>query len=210
MTGDHGQHWPIDEDLSGLRERLQYHAVQAGMRGERLDDLLLVTNEAVINILEHGGGKGTLAIWQNETHLTVDVTDTLGLLTTRFVPSERPTGTVRGFGLWLMNQLCDEFAIDQTEQGSRVRLRMRLVPPAEGNGAGDPADSARSPLTSGATDSGRSTPISGATDSGRFTSTPSTMDHVRTGPISSAADPSRGVSDPARDDPGQDELQVSL
>ncbi|MER6824867.1 ATP-binding protein [Streptosporangium sp. NPDC000563] len=198
MTGDHGQHWPIDEDLSGLRERLQYHAVQAGMRGERLDDLLLVTNEAVINILEHGGGKGTLAIWQNETHLTVDVTDTLGLLTTRFVPSERPTGTVRGFGLWLMNQLCDEFAIDQTEQGSRVRLRMRLVPPAEGNGAGDPADSARSPVTSG------------ATDSARFTSTPSTMDHVRTGPISSAADPGRGVSDPVRDDPGQDELQVSL
>ncbi|MEU3167160.1 ATP-binding protein [Streptosporangium sp. NPDC006930] len=206
MTGDHGQHWPIDEDLSGLRERLQYHAVQAGMRGERLDDLLLVTNEAVINILEHGGGKGTLAIWQNETHLTVDVTDTLGLLTTRYVPRERPTGTVRGFGLWLMNQLCDEFAIDQTEQGSRVRLRMRLVPPAEGNGFDDPADSARS--TSGTTDHARTATVSSTTDSARFTPTSGTTDHVRTVPTSSAADPNRGVSDPARDDPGQDELQV--
>lgn|GEM_PF-2468223 len=149
MIGDHGQHWPIDEDLSGLRERLQYHAAQAGMRGERLDDLLLVTNEAVINILEHGGGKGTLAIWQNDTYLTVDVTDTVGRLTAWHVPSERPTGTVRGFGLWLMNQLCDEFAIDQTEQGSRVRLRMRLVPPAKEKGSGGSACSARSTPTSG-------------------------------------------------------------
>ncbi|WP_329427170.1 ATP-binding protein [Streptosporangium sp. NBC_01495] len=174
MTGDHGQHWPIDEDLSALRERLQYHAGRAGMRGERLDDLLLVTNEAVINVLEHGGGKGTLAIWQDETHLTIDVTDTLGLLTIWHVPGERPTGTVRGFGLWLMNQLCDEFAIERTEQGSRVRLRMRLGRPADGNGSGGSADSAREGFTSG---------------------TP---------------DPVRGAPDSTRDDPGQDEFQVSF
>jgi anti-sigma regulatory factor (Ser/Thr protein kinase) len=175
VTGDHGQHWPIDEDLSALRERLQYHAVRAGVRGERLDDLLLVTNEAVINILEHGGGKGTLSIWQNETYLTVDVTDTLGVLTSWHVPRERPTGTVRGFGLWLMNQLCDEFAIEQTEEGSRVRLRMRLGLPSTQRGTG------------GSTGSTRDIPAPGG-----------------------APGPLPGVPNPAGDDPGQDELQVSF
>ncbi|GAA4183031.1 hypothetical protein GCM10022252_09830 [Streptosporangium oxazolinicum] len=167
MTGDHGQHWPIDEDLSALRERLQYHAVRAGMRGERLDDLLLVTNEAVINVLEHGGGKGTLAIRRNETHLTIEVTDTMGLLTIWHVPGERPTGTVRGFGLWLMNQLCDEFAIEQTEQGSCVRLRMLLGRQVEGDEAGGPADSAREGSPSGTPDPVRGDPDSARDDPGQ-------------------------------------------
>ena len=126
MTGDHGQQWPIDEDLTALRERLFQHAAQAGMRGERLDDLLLAVNEAVINVLEHGGGDGTLSISQDETYLTVDVTDAAGHLDVRHIPRKRPTGTVRGFGLWLMSQLCDEFTIQRIAGRSRVRLRMLL------------------------------------------------------------------------------------
>lgn len=162
------------------------------MRGERLDDLLLVTNEAVINILEHGGGKGTLAIWQDETYLTVDVTDTLGLLTLWHVPSERPTGTVRGFGLWLMNQLCDEFTIDQVEEGSRVRLRMRLGLPAARSGASGSAGSARDDLDTSA-DAPAPTPVRSAAD-----------------PVRGNADSVRGAADSAQDDPGQGELRVSF
>ncbi|MER6177644.1 ATP-binding protein [Streptosporangium sp. NPDC001681] len=135
MIGDHGQHWPIDEDLSALRERLHHHATQAGLRGERLNDLLLATNEAVINVLEHGGGKGTVDVWQDESHLTIDVTDAVGLLATEHIPAKRPTGTVRGFGLWLMTQLCDEFTIEQIAGGSRVRLRMDLRSPSARIGA---------------------------------------------------------------------------
>ncbi|WP_326646249.1 ATP-binding protein [Streptosporangium sp. NBC_01755] len=135
MIGDHGRHWPIDEDLSALRERLHQYIDQAGIRGDRLNDLLLATNEAVINVLEHGGGKGTLDIWQDETHLTIDVTDALGLLAAEHIPAKRPTGTVRGFGLWLMTQLCDEFTIEQLAGGSRVRLRMDLRSPSTRTGS---------------------------------------------------------------------------
>lgn len=164
------------------------------MRGERLDDLLLVTNEAVINILEHGGGKGTLAIWQNETYLTVDVTDTLGLLSRWHVPSERPTGTVRGFGLWLMKQLCDEFTIEQMEEGSRVRLRMRLGLPVARSGAGGSADSAQDGLDD------FDTPGTSGTSG-----TSGTPDPVR-----NTLGPVRSTADSVRDDPGQGELQVSF
>ncbi|GHH65442.1 hypothetical protein GCM10017673_09510 [Streptosporangium violaceochromogenes] len=128
MTGDGGRHWPIDDDLSALRERLLRHASAAGMRGTRLDDLLIAVNEAVINVLEHGGGEGTLSFWHSDAFITVDVCDTAGRLTPRYISPERPEDAVRGFGLWLMNRLCDEFTIDRTASGSRVRLRMSLGP----------------------------------------------------------------------------------
>ena len=144
MTGDHGQQWPIDEDLTALRELLFQHAAQAGMRGERLDDLLLAVNEAVINVLEHGGGDGTLSISQDETYLTVDITDAAGHLDVRHIPRKRPTGTVRGFGLWLMSQ----FAMSSPSSGSRgdpaFALRMLLHRSPTGTASpdsvpGDPA-----------------------------------------------------------------------
>ncbi|GAA3079783.1 ATP-binding protein [Streptosporangium carneum] len=128
MTGDHGQQWPIDDDLSALRDRLLRHATLAGMRGTRLDDLLIAVNEAVINVLEHGGGQGTVSVWHDDVRITVDIVDTVGHLTPHDVPRQRPAGTVRGFGLWLMSQLCDEFTIHQASGGSRVRLRMCLNP----------------------------------------------------------------------------------
>jgi anti-sigma regulatory factor (Ser/Thr protein kinase) len=162
VTGDHGQQWPIDEDLTALRERLFQRATQAGIRGERLDDLLLAVNEAVINVLEHGGGDGTLSISQDETYLTVDVTDDVGHLASRHIPRQRPTGTVRGFGLWLMSQLCDEFTIQQVAGKSRVRLRMLLHrsstgTASPGSGLDDPGQD-----ESWARSEARSSPANGA------------------------------------------------
>ncbi|MEV7013631.1 ATP-binding protein [Streptosporangium sp. NPDC051022] len=128
VTGDHGQHWPIDDDLSGLRDRLLHHATLAGMRGARLDDLLIAVNEAVINVLEHGDGQGTVSFWHDDDGVTVEISDTAGRLAPLDVPPQRPADAVRGFGLWLMSRLCDEFSIHQGSGGSLVRLRMRLDP----------------------------------------------------------------------------------
>ncbi|MEV8634830.1 ATP-binding protein [Streptosporangium sp. NPDC051023] len=128
MTGDQGQHWPIDDDLSALRDRLLQQGTLAGMRGERLDDLLIAVNEAVINVLEHGGGQGTVSVWHDDASITVDVVDTAGRLAPRDIPPQRPADAVRGFGLWLMSQLCDELTIHQSTGESRVRLVMCLTP----------------------------------------------------------------------------------
>ncbi|MBB4916972.1 ATP-binding protein [Streptosporangium saharense] len=126
MTGDQGQQWPIDEDLSALRDHLLRRATLAGLRGDRLDDLLIAVNEAVINVLEHGGGEGTVTIRHDTAAITVDIVDSAGVLSQRDVPPRRPADAVRGFGLWLMSQLCDEFTIRRSDGRSRVRLRMSL------------------------------------------------------------------------------------
>ncbi|MGC5010088.1 ATP-binding protein [Streptosporangium sp. DT93] len=121
--------WPISDDLIGLRRHLYHHIDQAGLAGPRRDDLVLAANEAVINVLEHGGATGTVSIWHDAQALTVDVVDAVGRLRAEHTRRERPApGATRGFGLWLMGHLCDEFTIDQADASSRVRLRMYLHP----------------------------------------------------------------------------------
>ncbi|MBE3010565.1 ATP-binding protein [Microbispora sp. NEAU-D428] len=124
---DHRRQWPITDDLAALRENIQRYAVQAGLTGPRLDDLVIAANEAAINVLEHGGGAGTLAISCDGGVLAVDVADHVGVLRPGAVPSERPNGRGdRGFGLWLMGELCDSVTIDQVPGQSTIRLSMHV------------------------------------------------------------------------------------
>jgi anti-sigma regulatory factor (Ser/Thr protein kinase) len=111
--------WPISNDLTGLRRHLYHHAGRAGLAGERRDDLVLAANEAIVNVLEHGGAIGTVIIRYDTQALTVDIVDAAGRLRAEHAPHERPgPSAVRGFGLWLMSHLCDEFTIDQADAGS--------------------------------------------------------------------------------------------
>ncbi|WP_371786080.1 ATP-binding protein [Streptosporangium subroseum] len=129
MNPDQRTYWPISTDLAALRRRVHRYATQAGLTGTRRDDLLLAVNEAAINVLEHGGGSGTVTLWHDERDLTVNVVDIAGRLTAHDVHRRLPSPRAeRGFGLWLMGRLCDEFTIHQERGRSHVRLRMRLHP----------------------------------------------------------------------------------
>ncbi|MBG0832022.1 ATP-binding protein [Planomonospora sp. ID67723] len=131
MTAAGERRWPITSDLALLRGHVHSHAAQAGLSGERLDDLLIAANEAAINVLEHGGGQGTVSVWREEGFLAVEVADSAGRLRPEDAARVRPSADAsRGFGLWLMSQLCDQLSIDQDRRGSRVLLRMRLVRPS--------------------------------------------------------------------------------
>ncbi|MFC7640456.1 ATP-binding protein [Streptosporangium lutulentum] len=66
------------------------------MTGTRRDDLLLAANEAVINVLEHGGGVGTVTFWHDEEGVSVEISDTVGLLTPRDVDRGAPPRTRTG------------------------------------------------------------------------------------------------------------------
>ncbi|MFB9894221.1 ATP-binding protein [Planobispora takensis] len=128
--------WDIDTDLPALRERIAELAAEAGLSGHRLMDFVVAANEAVINVREHGGGTGTLELWYDDGCLTVEITDSSGTLQAHDVHRPTPEAdSPRGFGLWLMGRLCDEFSISQMVGRSRVRLRMHLTPlPVPGAG----------------------------------------------------------------------------
>ncbi|AWS43044.1 ATP-binding protein [Streptosporangium sp. 'caverna'] len=129
MNSEQRTYWPINTNLGVLRQRIHRYATRVGLTGMRREDLLLAVHEAAINVLEHGGGSGTVTLWHNKRNLTVNIVDIAGRLTPHDVHRRLPFPRVqRGFGLWLIGQLCDEFTIHQERGRSHVRLRMRLHP----------------------------------------------------------------------------------
>ncbi|MEV4068630.1 ATP-binding protein [Nonomuraea fuscirosea] len=121
----HGVTWPISLDLAALRDLVCHHARQAGLSPQCAGDLALAANEAVTNVLDHAGGRGWVRIWADDGFLTVEVVDLAGRLGPGARLDEPPQAGPRGYGLWVMRRLCDEFAITQQSGSSRVRLRMR-------------------------------------------------------------------------------------
>ncbi|NRQ36062.1 ATP-binding protein [Nonomuraea sp. NN258] len=115
---------PVSLDLAGLRGLVYEHARRTGLTQARADDLALAVNEAVTNVLDHAEGRGRLRIWADDRALTVDVIDDVGVLDPSHCPDRRPEAKPRGFGLWMMRRLCDEFTVTRSSGSSRVRLRM--------------------------------------------------------------------------------------
>ncbi|MEU1391013.1 MULTISPECIES: ATP-binding protein [unclassified Nonomuraea] len=119
----------ITNNLALTRDLVRVYASHAGLSGARLDHLVLAVNEAAANVLEHGGGRGTVTAYTDAAVLTVDVCDTAGRLRAEHLADARltrPSPAARRLGLWLIHRLCDEVGIDHPQGGSRLRLRMRL------------------------------------------------------------------------------------
>jgi len=129
-------------DLVALRGLVYRRASAAGLDASKSADLVLAVNEIATNSLQHGGGKGTLRVWEDMSALTCEVRDS-GLFNSPLVDRERPAAGAAGpRGLWLANQLCDLVQIRTFATGTAVRLHMWLKPAAhEHNHNSDTIDS---------------------------------------------------------------------
>ena len=111
-------------DLVALRGLVYRRATGAGLESSKVADLVLAVNEVATNSLLHGGGKGTLRVWQDAPALTCEVRDS-GRFELPLVDRERPAPGASGpRGLWLANQLCDLVQIRSFATGTAVRLHM--------------------------------------------------------------------------------------
>jgi anti-sigma regulatory factor (Ser/Thr protein kinase) len=111
--------------LRELRAFVTRHARAAGFNAERTSDVVLAVNEVATNSLRHGGQHGALTIWQEGPTLICEVHDTGQIadpLAGRRLPSPTAVG---GFGLWLVNHLCDLVQVRTGPGGSVVRLHVR-------------------------------------------------------------------------------------
>jgi anti-sigma regulatory factor (Ser/Thr protein kinase) len=114
-------------DLAPLRAVLAAIARGAGFAGERLDDLVLATNELVANTVRHAGGRGVLRIWTEDDTFFCEVADR-GRIADPLAGRTRPSPERgSGRGLWMVNHLCDLVQMRSTKQGSVVRLHMTLA-----------------------------------------------------------------------------------
>lgn len=110
--------------LIEMRAAVFEQALRSGLSGTRVEDLVIAVNEVASNTIRHGGGLGTLKIWNDGASLICEVSDGSRIgkpLAGRIRPKAGQEG---GFGLWLVNQLCDLVQIRTFPTGSVVRLHM--------------------------------------------------------------------------------------
>jgi anti-sigma regulatory factor (Ser/Thr protein kinase) len=111
--------------LTSTRAAVARRAERAGLTPRRRDDLMLAVNELATNSILHGGGAGTLTVWETSGALVCEVTDA-GRLEHPLAGREPPEpGQIGRYGLWLVNQLCDLTEQRTHAHGNVVRVWMR-------------------------------------------------------------------------------------
>ena len=116
------------ETLPGLRAVTTDAAEAAGLSGQPVHDLVLAVHEIATNSVRHGGGTGTLRMWQDHGTVICEIRDRGRIAQQPLVGRIRPgLGQSGGWGLWLANQLCDLVQLRELPEGSVVRLHRRLA-----------------------------------------------------------------------------------
>ncbi|MFK4035666.1 ATP-binding protein [Nonomuraea wenchangensis] len=132
---------PIDADLARIRQAVRGFAEEAGLAGERLQNLVLAVNEAVTNVLDHGAGTGSVHLWRADEGVRVQIVDPAGRLQPSDLDRSPPWPPTHGMGLWVIRQVCDEVRLDHPEGHSRLELFMAYRPVAESRGAASATES---------------------------------------------------------------------
>jgi anti-sigma regulatory factor (Ser/Thr protein kinase) len=118
---------PFHHDTVRLVRRfVAAHAVDAGLRAARVEDLVLAIDELATNSVRHGGGEGVLSVWREDDLLLCEVSDR-GFIDDPLVGRVKPTGErIGGFGMWMANQLCDLVQVRTSRAGTTVRVHTHL------------------------------------------------------------------------------------
>jgi len=113
-----------ERDLPSVRVAAAVAARSAGLREHTVGAVPLAVTELATNAVRHGGGHGTLRLWQEPARLCCQVDDG-GCITDPLVGRLRPCADrPDGRGLWLANHSCDLMQIRSTDAGTSVRVHV--------------------------------------------------------------------------------------
>jgi anti-sigma regulatory factor (Ser/Thr protein kinase) len=125
---DHHRMAITPDCLPDLRSFVAQHGRDAGLRAERVEDLVLAADELATNTIVHAGGDGWLRVWRDSATLLCQVED-FGHIDAPLADRTRPEfGQDGGRGLWLANHLCDLVQVRSSPSGTTVRLHTLLDP----------------------------------------------------------------------------------
>ena len=115
-------------DLVAVRNLVSRHARAARLTPARAAELVTAVNEIATNSVRHGGGSGSLRLWQERSSMVCEIRDK-GRFDSPLADRQRPSRDITApRGLWLANQLCDLVQIRSLPEGTVVRLHKRLHP----------------------------------------------------------------------------------
>ncbi|MET7876318.1 ATP-binding protein [Micromonospora profundi] len=111
-------------DLRALRTFVHAEALARGLSPQRVELLTLAVSELATNTLQHTTGGGRVRLWAEEGHLFCDVVDQGPVRT--FGRGMPAADAVRGRGLAIVEQVCDEVAVLSDPDGTVVRIRLGI------------------------------------------------------------------------------------
>ncbi|MDG4781804.1 ATP-binding protein [Micromonospora sp. WMMD961] len=116
--------YQVATDVRALRAFVSAAALARGLPPHRVELLTLAVSELASNTLQHTTGGGRVLLWAESGHLFCDVVDrgptrTFGL----GMPA---TDAVRGRGLAIVEQICDEVVVLTNAGETVVRIRLTL------------------------------------------------------------------------------------
>ena len=111
-----------------LRQLVAWAARRVGLARERGQHLELAVNEAVSNVIKHGGGSGHLELIKDDDRALVALISDHG----PGMASDRPVALPpaeqnHGRGLYLIQSLCDRVEYRTGPHGTTVHLEMELT-----------------------------------------------------------------------------------
>lgn len=117
-------------NMAQLRAHVLWLAVRAGLSAVRAEAFALAVNEAIVNAVEHAGGRGALAVVQDdERRLIAEVRDAGAGMRWPIRLRLPSPDAVRGRGMWLAEELTDRIEVCGGHDGTTVGLEMNLQRP---------------------------------------------------------------------------------
>lgn len=117
---------PFEGDLAALRRSVERDPALRDLSSERRYDLVFAINEAVTNAVVHSDGKCRTRIWSDDGMVVSEVNSAASLSDNLAGRRRPPLDATAGRGLWLINQVCDLVELRSGEDGTTLRMHVRV------------------------------------------------------------------------------------
>ena len=118
------------DSLYALRSAVSAHAAAAGLSPARVYDVVAAAHELAANAVRHGAGRGQLRLRDVGGVLTCQVSDAGPAAanggTKRGAGAAAPWPAEHAHGLWMVEQVADQFTIDRSPAGTTATVTFNL------------------------------------------------------------------------------------
>ncbi|MEU5877624.1 sensor histidine kinase [Spirillospora sp. NPDC047279] len=115
-------------ELPGLRSFLAEESARLGLPETRSLPFVLAVNEVATDVIRRGGGHGGVWLWAEHGELLCDVADPGRVMEDRFLGYLRPRPLQPGgAAMWAVRMLCHVVEIRAGEQGTVIRMHLKLT-----------------------------------------------------------------------------------
>jgi anti-sigma regulatory factor (Ser/Thr protein kinase) len=113
-------------DLAAVRALVRRCTKEAGLSEQRGIDMVIAVGEVAANTVQHAGTAGRLDIWYDNAEIVCQITDEGFISDPRAGARAPQPGATTGYGLWMVNQVCDQVDLHSDETGTTIRMHMNL------------------------------------------------------------------------------------